>query len=653
MSDVDAFDAARDEILLDQDQHGEEDDMEDFGAYEREVLAMDPRKKKDESEEEESDEEVEEEVGGDDDEDDDDRYRTMILPASMKDTTRRQALRDEAHEEQEIDSEEDEELGWGAGKRSYYSSNTAEDLESDSEIDEDRAHELETNEAVRLQRQSRAGMDDAEFGLDAIGAEEAQVQADEQSEAARLRRRRDLDEDDVSTPDVSRTPEEMKAQLQNKCPIVLALVDEYRDSLRHLEETRAYVDRVSGEGERQVAEIAHLYLQTLSSYTMMLAFFFELSASPGMLDAPDKLLQHPVMARMAQFKRAMVDMQGLGLFDALSVSDSEEERLVGPPSAEDRDYEEQGDLEPNEVDELLADARFHADVPSAPAPKKKKEKKAKKAKAPVPEPEAPREQGLLPDVADVDDSVPTVRASRSKPSSALEDEDAYGEPVQMRASERQDKAQRRRDVQFHATNVDVSGPAKAPRLEGDVDIPYRDKRHIRDAVAAAKSNRLAKSKALEDASLSGADWGESDWTARDDVMSDGAAGDDGDSDDAEDDAAYYELVSSRKRARKEQQKAAYDQQRLAERVYDDESLAPGEHRSINYQMEKNKGLTPHRPKSVRNPRVKRRMRYERAKKRLSSTRAVYKGGQSALQGGYAGEQSGISTHLVKSRKLGS
>ena len=88
-------------------------------------------------------------------------------------------------------------------------------------------------------------------------------------------------------------------------------------------------------------------------------------------------------------------------------------------------------------------------------------------------------------------------------------------------------------------------------------------------------------------------------------------------------------------------------------MYDDETLSPGDHRAIDYAIDKNKGLTANRPKSIRNPRVKRRMRYDRAKKRLSSTRAVYKGGQSALQGGYGGEASGISTHVVKSRKLGS
>jgi U3 small nucleolar RNA-associated protein 3 len=65
---------------------------------------------------------------------------------------------------------------------------------------------------------------------------------------------------------------------------------------------------------------------------------------------------------------------------------------------------------------------------------------------------------------------------------------------------------------------------------------------------------------------------------------------------------------------------------------------------------KNKGLTPHRSKSVRNPRVKKRQKYEQAKKRVSSQRAVYKGGIGDVSK-YTGEQSGISK-VIKSVRLG-
>ena len=72
-------------------------------------------------------------------------------------------------------------------------------------------------------------------------------------------------------------------------------------------------------------------------------------------------------------------------------------------------------------------------------------------------------------------------------------------------------------------------------------------------------------------------------------------------------------------------------------------------RALTRAILKNKGLTPHRPKSVRNPRVKKRMRYEKAKKKVASQKAVYEGGLSAT-GRYEGEKSGISK-VIKSRQL--
>lgn len=80
---------------------------------------------------------------------------------------------------------------------------------------------------------------------------------------------------------------------------------------------------------------------------------------------------------------------------------------------------------------------------------------------------------------------------------------------------------------------------------------------------------------------------------------------------------------------------------------DDDAAGP---RSVTRAILANKGLTPHRSKSVRNPRVKKRQKFEKAKKKISSQKAVYKGGVSD-SGRYEGEKSGIS-QVVKSIRLG-
>ena len=74
-------------------------------------------------------------------------------------------------------------------------------------------------------------------------------------------------------------------------------------------------------------------------------------------------------------------------------------------------------------------------------------------------------------------------------------------------------------------------------------------------------------------------------------------------------------------------------------IVDDAADGP---RSVSRAILSNRGLTPHRSKSVRNPRVKKRQRYEQAKKKVSSQKAVFKGGLAGSKGVYEGEHSGVS-----------
>uniref|UniRef100_A0A8C3QEU6 UTP3 small subunit processome component n=1 Tax=Cyanoderma ruficeps TaxID=181631 RepID=A0A8C3QEU6_9PASS len=74
---------------------------------------------------------------------------------------------------------------------------------------------------------------------------------------------------------------------------------------------------------------------------------------------------------------------------------------------------------------------------------------------------------------------------------------------------------------------------------------------------------------------------------------------------------------------------------------------PGKKRGVTYQMIKNKGLTPKRRKIDRNPRVKHREKFRRAKiRRKGQVREVRR----ELHR-YAGELSGIRAGVKKSRKL--
>ncbi|WFD43256.1 something about silencing protein 10 [Malassezia psittaci] len=684
MSDAEQFDAARDKILLD-DSQMDSDEEEDFGANDREVLSFDQSADSSDDDDDDdgeqssgdSEDDLEESDAEHDEEDEDDhhnisesdagRYRSMQIPEEILDQVKRRAPRDDARDSddgQSSDTSDDDEEGWGTNKHAYYNANRTQVSDSDSELDEDQLHELETKEAIRLQRQSRAQMGDEDFGLGEIDAQQAQVNADEQSAAARARRRKEFDQDSISPDSAeSATPDELLARLQVRAPIVLALVDEFQDTLRQLPEVKEYVNSVSSGGEQSIAEIAHLYYQTLSGYVMLLCYFFQLASTAEAAAKPEVLLEHPVMDRLSQFKKALVEMKALGLFDpddASSNDDREMAGIMGPPTDEDLEYEQLGDLEPGELENLIQDEKEnqHSYEPLAePArAEKQSQQKKKRAKKRGDTPAAPAPANPLAGVASVTADLP--HASRRNTKDQILDADAYGEPLHMRSIDAEEKMQRKRLTQFHADAMaDASAAKSRKKLEGDQDIPYRDRKRSREAVAAANMNKLGKSlQKPANNQLNNSDWDVADWDDREAVMENENSSrgrSDERNDDLDEGAAYYDLITSNRQSKKDKKKEEYDQQRLASRVYDQDDVAPGEHRVIDRTIEKNKGLTPHRPKSIRNPRVKRRMKYDRANKRLSSTRAVYKGGQSALQGGYQGEKSGISVNLVKSRKLGS
>lgn len=73
----------------------------------------------------------------------------------------------------------------------------------------------------------------------------------------------------------------------------------------------------------------------------------------------------------------------------------------------------------------------------------------------------------------------------------------------------------------------------------------------------------------------------------------------------------------------------------------------GEKREITYQIAKNKGLTPHRKKEQRNPRVKHKLKYRKAKIRRKG--AIREARTEVTR--YAGEASGIKANVKKSIKI--
>ncbi|XP_075565655.1 something about silencing protein 10 isoform X2 [Pelecanus crispus] len=106
---------------------------------------------------------------------------------------------------------------------------------------------------------------------------------------------------------------------------------------------------------------------------------------------------------------------------------------------------------------------------------------------------------------------------------------------------------------------------------------------------------------------------------------------------------YYKMMEEKLKLKR---KRAEDQDTLEEEAVL-EGEDPNKKRGVTYQMIKNKGLTPKRKKIDRNPRVKHREKFRRAKiRRKGQVREV----RTELHR-YAGELSGIRAGVKKSRKL--
>ncbi|CAO1622500.1 unnamed protein product [Sympodiomycopsis kandeliae] len=505
---------------------------------------------------------------------------------------------------------------------------------------------------------------------------------------------------------------ELLANLQKISPETVALAGDYADSVDQLirvESTLAEVQKT--QPKHEALGMMHLHYQALYTYVTTLTFYFHLRASPRYASRPADLSQHPVMQRILKLKEGLSTMEDLGFSvpldgDDVDIDEEEEDDAIEkheveedlshlfkspataaamwPEQAGDEDEGEDemdlGELEEDELAALMADnkeneerVRVAKDVPAkkingdTPAKKEKKPKEKKipkKAKtSAAPAPFAPL-AGLL----DADDSLDLSRRptgsgkqkSQNGNNAIDPSGDSYGEATSLSTSDKEDKAAKKKSLRFYTGQIDAKeqrrDQAARDRMGGDNDLPYRDRDRSRQGVEQARASREGKLKSASETALDGEEWGDNDAKDWREVMGDSSKGkskSDANANDDDDDD-YYDLVSSGRKSAKRAKKDAHDQERDESRIIlDDEvSAEPGSHRAVTRQIQTNRGLTPHR-KSDRNQRVKKRKKYEKAQKKLSSTRAVYKGGQGALQGGYQGEASGINSSVAKSRRFAS
>ncbi|KAH9933241.1 uncharacterized protein BXZ73DRAFT_101200 [Epithele typhae] len=623
LDEEDQFHSSRDRILLEGDDDGGSDDGDDD-----EVFAL-KGMPEDDSDSDEGDAEM--------------RITARSLPRGEKEKKKKAKAKakgkdvSSSSEGEEEDSSEEE--GWGMKKAAYYASN-AEQIESDDE----EANELEEQEARRLQGRARDAMGEDDFGI----------------------------ADDLVEPVAPTLPQDKQAllrHLEKTTPETLALAHDWEDVAHAIMRSQTKIDKLEAEDPNTLSlSMLHLHYQALLTYGTTLAFYLHLRASPKYVARPDLLAAHPILPRLLTLKQSLHTLEDLDFAasDASSLA-SDFDLSDGDFSDADSGAEEYGTemdwradaqnlwagdgtrrrkgkgLDLGELEGLLADANevldaladedgagaevrpkrkaaikasANTNASAAEPPKKKRKAVAGKAAAPVfdlVEPEFPAASSSSAGAS----STKKAKKKPKPPADGEGDADVYGEAGALDAADAADKSARRRTLRFHVSRIEGSAAkragARAAARGGDDDIPYRERRKEREA-------RLAKEVANAREKARGDELDDADPEAE----ADGAKGDTGKSEGDE----YYDLVRRTFKAAKEKKKAEHDAAVVAEA----KALGGDEEPRTNAIADN---------QAVRNPRVKKRRKYEQAQRKVASQRAVYRGGVDVTR--YAGEKTGIST----------
>ncbi|KAH9448163.1 hypothetical protein Pst134EB_022147 [Puccinia striiformis f. sp. tritici] len=249
------------------------------------------------------------------------------------------------------------------------------------------------------------------------------------------------------------------------------------------------------------------------------------------------------------------------------------------------------------------------------------------------------------------------KKKESKKSSFIEVEDPNEllkslppRPIKLKNKrEATEKEKKKKSLRFYTAKIDAKGKRREKALvgtgvaSGDSDLPYITKESQRRQFLKNQDHSMG-----DDDDLSGQfDDSLDDYQHHDDNLS--FDNQDGQSD-------YYDTIKELKLSAKKSKKIQYDEKKLSERdalTTEAEGGTSGP-REISRQILKNKGLTPKRAKENRNPRVKKRKRFEKAQQKISTQRPTYKPDQAAQNrtlNGYQGEKTGVKVGVVKSRKL--
>ncbi|KAH4255681.1 hypothetical protein HBI04_046750 [Parastagonospora nodorum] len=542
------------------------------------------------------------------------------------------------------DNEDDEDEAWGTSKKDYYNADAIE-TEQDA-LDEEA-------EARRIQKKQLQAMTEADFGFDEdewLGQDDAK---DPESGAVVTEVLPQLQITD------SMSEEERLKIMKTRYPEFEHISREYlrlqplhdelaaaANAAQQLLKSRAAKTKKSDE-EMLPTPIAVTKYRACAAYLASMAMYFAVLGSTAKDDGspvialdPVELHDHPVMESLLKCRQMWSKIESLPAADPLvDVANDDDLSVIGEASPL--------------ADEIEA-------VINSQTKKPKKSKAQRAAEIAQAEAGARRAAKLakteqeLASLSTLTDKAALKKATKKKKSTEeklnllnAEDSD-FGEETSLTAHELAEKAKKKKSLRFYTSQITQKASkrdAAGKDQGGDADIPHRERLKDRQARLQAEAEKRGQHKdngpgvALGEA---GDDSGDESPPPR--------------NEDYEDEDGYYDMIAARsnaKKATKSERAAAYaEAAKQNATVIEEEVIGDDGRRMISYQIAKNKGLTPHRKKSVRNPRVKKKEKYKEKQKKLKSMMPVFDSAKKQAGGAnYGGELTGIKKGLVRSRKL--
>jgi len=645
-------------------------DSEDEFHKQREMIDLGDDYNEEESEEEEGNEEVFGLDGVSSDEDDEEADLGIYKVQNNDDIIEKEKYK-------EID-----EKAWGKRRDTYYN---ADDADADDEIAKE-----EEYEALRLQKERMEQLDEEDFLDDSFAAQLSgksgvDVDLDEEEESEEDEEQLEIANKNLKANISKMSKDEQLSIIFNQTPEMLELIEDYKEKLSELKGKIIPIlsmiekDEIRSSLEKKAVKYLKFKYQLIVSYLTNISFYLVLRSSTS----ANKIKEHPVISTLVDIKlildkiekevegkeeekkkkkkksqpkektiiAKMIEELERQVTEGRPEDDSEEisKKLLAEVHEEfsNDDEQEIGGEEEEELDDIDEEEPLSSILSESNKKKKKGEKHVQISEEVQEYSDSDYEERFI--------SLKSENTKKSKKNKKEKKSEDFNEAKVNEDDDEFDEGDKKKNsLRFHASNVNKSlSKLSGKKSTGDLDVPYKrkDKKEISEEVK--KSRESADADIFDDTDdldlNDGLDLNSNLRSNKRPREEDEEIDNDYVDDFDDEDLQYYENVSNaakEKKRVKEENFRKIKQELLEESMIDENDLAPGEKRHINKTIEKNRGLTPHRKKEKKNPRVKHRKNYEKAMIKLKSFRRVAVNKNDV--GPYAGETTGIKTKLSRS-----